>query len=243
MKSNLLNNHVPFFQNYLNQLKLSIELHQPLSSPTPTKTLELYQFWKENWIETFHKDLLVDIAVYSDDFIKQDKILSLSLGQIYQACVFFRTISAENIIHFEESYFKAWDEESIKCIKNKKSPLLICSQLTLAPELRGHTPVKNFKWKDFMSACSIKYFIETGSPYMIATVRNNKGMNDASIRLGAKVLKKSSQLYNVEVDLLIFDRDDIYLNYKNHPYASIIDEMWEHDINHSNIIKFEKKSA
>jgi hypothetical protein len=188
------------------QLHYHILHHRAIGAEHKARQIEAYECWHRVWSETF-RELDGTDNLFSDDFTRQDEIGALYQGNECIGVTGYRWINLEFPYFKDDSYFRAWPREILESIAATTPRVCVGSNLAVAPEWRGAR--HGFRVGDLLLALHVRRFHETNpelAQIMLGTMRNNRGMNALSYRLGATPIVEGAIHHGVEVDLVIFRR-------------------------------------
>lgn len=192
--------------------------------------LSAYEMWKRVWADAFNNELKENITLFSDDFTRQTEFGVLTYDRKAIGLMFFHYVDLRLKIFREDSYFKVWDEQLLLQLAEKQGDrrALICSNFTLSHEWRRNT--LGISFKDLLGGFAVKHLLYSGCPFMVGTMRNNKGMNNLSYRQGAEPLKSGVLHHGVEVDLILYTASKLQ-NFKFPEVHELVEEIWNRSMN------------
>lgn len=185
-----------------------------------------YTLWKNVWKDTF-LELDGDDTLFSNDFTRQDHIGALFEGDKCIMLSFFRNVDLKTSPPKDDSYFKVWSEKNLSELCRDGTNIIVGSNITLAPEVRGSNHI--LPLKDLVLAMSVCYLLHSNAITMTGTTRNNKGVNAAMQRVGGALLESNKILHNVKVDLMAFYKKDI-LKKDSYYLKELSDYLWANHI-------------
>jgi hypothetical protein len=191
-------------RNVVDAERLTYHLLRPQQSgPADIPVLgEAYRCWSEVWTQTFAElDGAKQLA--SDDFTRQDEIGALFHDWECIGMTFFRWVDLANPIFKEDSYFAAWSPSAFAAATSRGTRVCISSHFTIAG---GWRSAKGCSVKYVLGALIIERFLRSDCDAMVGTMRNDRGMNKFTYRLGAHALERNAIHHGVEVDLIGFYR-------------------------------------
>jgi hypothetical protein len=211
-------------ENKVNLNKLSYVVFNARNAlPDNSHTvLAVYNMWKELWSSTL-LELDGSDKLFSDDFTRHQYVGALLHNEEPIGLCLFSEFDLEYPMWKEDSYFKIWPEETILKVSqealNKK--ILVCCYFTIAKAWRKSTSEIDFK--KVLAGLAVKYFINSDCSLMIATTRNNRGMDKVTYNLGAIPLIKDQVLHGVLVDLVLFKNEEC----RKIPNDLYVEKIWK----------------
>lgn len=195
-----------------------------------------FKMWYDTWDSTYRNDFLSNDLLMSDEFTRQDEILSLFyLGECAALC-FFSHVSMKDESARLDSYFSKWPKNAIDGLCSKGSEIIICSQFTVAEKFRklGPLEMENVPWKVILMGMLSKYYMNSGRDAMTGTMRASKNMGNLTYQFGTIPLKEkhiyreaTDRLPVDLVDLVGFYQDNVHNAYYSQPLSKFLDELWE----------------
>jgi hypothetical protein len=189
-----------------------------------------FMCWYETWNEYYHGEHESDVKMNSNEFTRQDNILSLFYKGECFALTFFKEIHWSDPSSALDSYFNIWTPEAIQSLRQHGDNIMICSQFTVAKNFRkGNVDIP---WKNILLGMLIKRFIESDADAMTGTMRVTKNMGKMVINEGATPLALGIPLSgkeheNESVDLVGFFHKEVEAVYAQNPYHQKFDALWE----------------
>lgn len=165
---------------------------------------DCYRLWKKVWGQTFFE---LDGAknIFSDDFSRQDEMISLNYKERSVALIMHRYCDFSKKHYFDDSYFKIWSAQALEKLLIQGERIVIGSQITIDPEFRKtnflEAPVKElivYKSLSHLKAQANSIDAITG------VMRADKGMNNLFYKSSAMCLDAGLEYHNVAVDLMAF---------------------------------------
>lgn len=183
-----------------------------------------YKCWHEVWLSTL-QELDGISKVNSDDFLKQ-KYISAIFNE-NDECVglaLFNELNFDRSASRNDSYFNAWDNESIKTLCKDSPHVLVASYVTVNPKYRGQQ--EGFYVKDIIAELGVLLLKNiSNSSVMSGTMRNNRGMNKVAIKTGATLIKSDVSFHGVLVDLVGFYKKDFISGIQTQSILSL--SLWK----------------
>ncbi|WP_394841285.1 hypothetical protein LZC95_29970 [Pendulispora brunnea] len=164
---------------------------------------EAYACWQRVWRETF-RQLDGTASLFSDDFTRQDEIGALFSGEECIGLTAYRFIDLSEPSARDDSYFKVWPGELLDEVLARALRVCVGSNLTVAEGWRGN--LNGLRVSEVLLELAVRRFQESDADVMLGTMRNNRGMNRVSYRLGARPLRERVVHHGVEVDLVAWGR-------------------------------------
>jgi hypothetical protein len=162
-----------------------------------------YQCWSDVWTQTF-AELDDAKTVPSDDFTRQDEIAALFHEWECIGTAAIRWVDLSSRIHMDDSYFAIWSEEAIEAAIAHGNRICIVSSFVVAIPWRR---ARGGRVRDLLGALLVERFLQSDADTLVATVRNDHGMNSLCYKLGLIPLARNAILHGVPVDLVAFHRE------------------------------------
>lgn len=189
-------------------MHIKIYDHRKRGVPFSTDYKATYFAWKETWEEEYSK-VKKDFQLHSDEFTRQDHILSILEGNQCMALTFFHEVNLLTPWGRDDSYFQPWPNEVIEILREFTPRVLVCSALTVAKAYRGKQ-VLGVPLKVILAAASLHFYKRSSYPLMVGNMRNTRGANTLVYQFGATLL--NTVTCNGEPsDLVVFKRHEIQL--------------------------------
>lgn len=175
-----------------------------------------YESWKQVWQDVESQEMgLPHSYFYSDDFTRQDHIISLFTGTTCIGLAFMREVNLNINCIREDSAFRFWPPEELDQLKQKYSKLIIATSFTITQEFRR----TNIEWKTLFLSLFLDYFGELHHQIMITAARKIKSNEKLCYQLGGMPLRrdvpfktKSGQSIRNEIaDLLYWKKNNFSL--------------------------------
>lgn len=188
---------------------------------------QVYNMWHNVWysahVEEWNNK---EIHMASNDFTRQDEIVSLFYKDECVGCIFFKYVSFDECTTSSDSYFRVWDDLSLKKLTKYGPRVIVCSNFTLAKKFR-QSNIDGICFKDLlMSFCTLN-FLHSNYDSMTGTMRRAKSMHELTYKHGAvKLLENVSYEINGindPADLVAFYRSNCELVF----YENEILDLWE----------------
>jgi hypothetical protein len=177
---------------------------------------EAYQCWSDVWSQTF-EELDNTKNLRSDDFTRQDEIAALFHEWECIGIASLRWIDVKNPIYKDDSYFAVWSNSTIDAAMAHGSRICIVSSFVVAVPWRR---ARGGRVRDLLGALMVERFLQSEADTLVATVRNDHGMNALCYELGFVPLARDVAHHGVPVDLVAFHRETC----ARRPLASVMEE-------------------
>lgn len=192
-----------------------------------------FKAWHETWEKTYQQDFHSTKKLNSDNFTRQDSVLSLFYnGECFAVCIFSHHNMNDDFSLYD-SYFNFWPEDAIKALCSQGLNVIACTQYTVCENFRekNDSRLEKIPWRILITGMIAKYFLDSGKDAMAAMARVNKGINKLSYQNGGIQLAKGLEYEAGEdktlVDLIAFFQDEVSINYGKHPFVKCFNELWE----------------
>ncbi len=168
-----------------------------------------YELWQTNWTKAFQylDKLEANEFVKSDNFTRQEDILSLHVGHQCIATVGFRRLDMRLPAFFDDSYLEIWPRDFIKNVLANKQ-VMIMSGFTIHPEFRFK--IFGIPTMHLFMGYIMLFFKNSHVDYLITTVRNDVGLNKLGYMYGARALSRDIPYNNTKVDLTYYQAQDVH---------------------------------
>ncbi len=186
---------------------------------------ETYRLWRKVWAATF-QELDGNSAVYSDDFCRQSRVGAIFLRDRCVALGLYHFVDFGVATARDDSYFKVWSDEAIAKLVTEGPRILVGSNITVDPEMRGDLGGGIFL-KNLLTGLMTKGFLDSGYDAMAGTMRKNRGMHQSAYQFGASPLQSGVMHHGVEVDLVAFYRRKILAAMSTLPVDLTVERLWE----------------
>lgn len=197
-----------------------------------------YAMWHATWLATLNELDKVE-TLNSDDFTRQQEHLVLFFGDKAVGSASFGVLDIRKPYGYRDSVLKVWPIENLRQIGEDNKTILVCTYMTIDPEFRGIDFIA--KLKVILGGVAICLFRESGFKVMLATMRNNRGMNTLAYQLGAQCVVRDAIAHGVAVDLVKFVSDETVLH-KDKAVENYILDVWNNAISYNSATTY-KKSA
>lgn len=150
-----------------------------------------YRCWRSVWDEVFKSEMHLQKKLFSDEFARQDAIVSLFCEDRCVGLAMIRIVSLETELTFDDSFFRFWTPKGLKELRSicGPSPLALASAFTLAPEFRGRT--EGINWKTLLLALYLEKFLTTSAGIMVTAARKIRANERLCRSLGAQLLDEN----------------------------------------------------
>lgn len=193
-----------------------------------------FKMWHETWQNTYSHDFHSTQKLASDEFTRQDEILTLYYkGECVALCFFSNANMIEEHAKLD-SYFECWPKKAIEGLSAEGNNIIICSQFTVSEKFRkvGVIELDNIPWKIMLMGMLSKYFLESGKDAMTGTMRVSKGVEKLTYQFGAipliEKLEYQAGADTTLVDLVAFFQTNVKEAYYGHFFSNILDEAWSY---------------
>jgi len=147
-----------------------------------------YRCWRRFWGEVFEKEMKINKQLFSDEFSRQDIIVSLICGKSCVGLAMIRLLPLNSELTFDDSFFRFWTSKSLNSISQLcgDSPLALASAFTVHPDSRGRSSEIN--WKSLLLALFLEKFLTTDAGIMVTAARKIRSNEKLCQSLGAQLL-------------------------------------------------------
>lgn len=169
-------------------LRLSIFSGQdPWESPDPDRETT-FRCWSSVWGEVFSKEMGLEKKLFSDDFSRQDAIVSLLFGSRCVGLAMIRMVPLHSELTFQDSFFRFWTPDALRKVSDlaRGNPIALASSFTVHPDFRGKD--QDVNWKALLLALFLEKFKSTGAPVMVTAARKIRSNEKLCQSLGAELL-------------------------------------------------------
>jgi hypothetical protein len=167
-----------------------------------------YRMWDEVWREALQE---LDETTYfpSDDFTRHKEVTILCHESTPVGSVSYTPVDLSMEMWRRDSYFKVWPESLLNDLAQNYPgrKILVGCYFTLAKQWRRDA--HGISAKRLMLALAVQHVVHSKCAIMVGTMRANRSMHTVSYEMGATPLVKGTQHHGVDVDLLIWKRDEI----------------------------------
>jgi hypothetical protein len=180
------------------------------NDPSLTNRYEqAYETFKDTWSSELSSLKGQDIHVPSNDFTRQDYIISLFKGDTCVALDCMREISLSSYVHTQDSWFQPWQKNHFENFINEgHDRAIVNSYFTVHKDYR-RTVEGGLINTAFLSGClSVLYQVELDCPLMLGMMRNNRSMNSLGNMWGGRAID-TIQYNDIPTDLFVFEKDNI----------------------------------
>lgn len=191
-----------------------------------------YRCWRSVWVEVFQDEMKLEQRLYSDDFTRQEIIVSLFFGGSCVGLAMIRLLPVNSERTFDDSFFRLWTPESLKEISRLSgdSPLALASSFTLHPEFRGRSQFIN--WKTLLLALFLEKFLGTEARIMVTAARKKRSNEKLCQSLGARLLERDVSFHreghkiaSETADLLYWPRN-LFLDLGSSELNELKNQIW-----------------
>ncbi len=210
----------------LNLNKFELVLLPGKSPPPPYLEYytKAYDCWREVWKECLIQETTKK-SFYSDDFTRQDEIMSLFYDGQCTGLVFLRWVHMNETPLREDSFFKLWPEEAIAKLCVRGPHVVVNSNFSVHQNFRRNA--MGISWKNLIACLSHKRFLHSGQDAMAGQLRVSKGMPKAGAATGVTLLMPG------QPTVFVGDSVDLIAIYQGSPINKmpilwdIVEETWD----------------
>lgn len=164
-----------------------------------------YDFWLEMWRSTF-AEVNADITLRSDTFLTQREVSAIFLHDQVIALMMYDFRDLRLKAHRDLSYFHQYPPEVLNLLASKGyDQVMTLGQMTVHPDWR-RSKVGPFM-SELLASISIKRFLGSTAPVMLAITRNDRGTQGLGYRFGAVPLAEGHEAYGIPSDAIVIYRD------------------------------------
>lgn len=160
-----------------------------------------YKHWSTIWGQTF-KELDGTTVHFSDEFSRQDEIITLFDGLLCVAMLCHRVCDFNSRVSAEDSYFRSWTPKAIDGLIRHGRRILVGSQISVDPSRRGRE--NGIGLKNLICYLAFHQWNTLQVDGVTGTMRLDRNMSTVMQEAGAEVLEKNVLFHNVPVDLVAF---------------------------------------
>ena len=135
----------------------------------------------------------------SDDFTRKDEITALFHEWECIGTAAIRWVDLSSPICRDDSYFAIWSDATIEAAIAHGPRICIASSFVVATPWRR---ARGGRVRDLLGALVVERFQQSQADTLVATVRNDHGMNALCYKLGLIPLARNAILHGVPVDLV-----------------------------------------
>lgn len=199
-----------------------------------------YICWKEVWQHVYESEMQQNHKFFSDDFQRQEKIISLFAGSRCVGMAFVRSIDLSLLSVREDSCFRYWPQESLENILQLSSNIAIASYFTIHQEFRKMK--LGVCWKTLLLSLFVQNFHESQTDIMVTAARKMKSNEKLCYKLGAKPIASSlpywiedeKQVNEETVDIIYWDKTPLKL--EDPLLMSLKKRIWENKIDATEVL-------
>lgn len=182
--------------------------------------LATYDTYSAVWSKAF-SELDKPGPIFSNDFTRQDYIVSIMDGATCAACSFFREVNISNPVHRQDSWFKEWDNEIFSnLLTDGLSKGLIYSYVTVHPNYRKALR-PDFKALAMVGCLSMLQAQFDGFQLMFGATRNSHKMDEACASWGSLTLKSNVPYMNTQANLIVFTPSSVKIAQEKYPAETV----------------------
>ena len=154
----------------------------------PGVDLELYnktyQFWKSVY-ETVYSESNHPQSLSPDNFVIQDKIVSLASGEEVIGCILFSFHGTKAKVSTEIKYFSELPFKFTSLVPEfSQKNFMLMESLTVHPEWRKSK--SGLPLADYLLGFAMRCFVESGADVLVGTPRNDVKVDKILNRFGGK---------------------------------------------------------
>jgi hypothetical protein len=189
--------------NPLEKLKLFVMSGRSYQGPLREKYQKTYDLWEMVWLQTF-KEIAGTSDLASDNFTRQDEILSLFWEDQCCAMVCHRLVDLSVKAFERDSYFRfwGWSEEAMAKLKAQGPRVALGSQITIHPDFRKMQ--LGGQVKEVIIGLSLRSFQDRNMDAVAGMMRNDKGLDRLFYESGAFPIVKQVTSKNFKLDFVAF---------------------------------------
>lgn len=161
-----------------------------------------YDLWASVWRQTL-AELDRHRRVTSDDFTRQDELLTIWSGAECVASVSMRWMDFRCAYSRDDSYFLIWPDEARLAVVQDGPLVCVPSYLTVAKPWRGAIGAS---LKHVLCGIVTARFLASRADVIVGITRNDKGMDEVCRNNGYVTLMANLTHHNVPVNLVAFFR-------------------------------------
>ena len=194
----LMNSHI--LKNLEKDIKLVISNEKDIKSNIEEEHLKAYYCWKESWSFAFTEEMKLKEKLYSDNFSRQDQIVSLFYQNECVGLACSRYIDLNNPIALDDSFFKAWPDSAIDKVRKMGGVLSTASSFTIGKKFRGKGQI--IRWKHLMIELFVRNFKFSNADLMVAATRKNKSNDILTYISGANPIETDLSYQNIPGEIM-----------------------------------------
>lgn len=184
---------------------------------------ELYKFYVEIWQNTW-RELGVTSAGFRDDFYRFHTKVGLFIDNIPVAFHGYSLFDLNKESDREHSFFtKLGVPVTDQLLERGIRKVSTLEYLAVHPDYRRYS---GFPLSEILIGFSAQYFKGSDRDAIVAVTRNNRKVNETAEKYGSYSIYKDLNLYNVDVDFIVFEVPKIRNN-PNKDIQNIIDNLYQ----------------
>lgn len=196
-----------------------------------------YMSWKKAWLK-YREEQNITSPLHSDGFLIPDEMGVL----FYQSqCVGFCSFTFGDLTHgplSDVSWFSAWDDLSMRKLKNISSRAIICSQFTVDPAFAGKNQV--VRWKEIISLFAYLRFYYSDHDVMAGCLNLTRGMQNSSGKdIGAIMINPSHHFtyggQEIPAQLVAYTKDNFEKFVADKGLKNLCEELWKQHLHCSQL--------
>lgn len=175
-----------------------------------------YRCFRDVWKEVYEQEMKLNRTPFSDDFTRQNFIVTLQTREETVGLAFIRTVDLGLSLYAEDSFFRFWTQEGLAMTRKLSGdrPTALASYFTVARRFRNNA--YGVCWKSLLLALFLEKFRELGPQIMITAARKRKHNEKLCYQLGAFPIELNvpftidGKMIDQEIgDLIYWHRDNI----------------------------------
>lgn len=184
-----------------------------------------FEFWLKTWRDSY-KFFGWTESVYSDQWTRQDSVLTLFHGSEPIGSIFFKEHDLSRPFAHADTYFRMWPEEVMRELARAPDAgtTLVSSWFTLHPEWRKAR--QGIDAKFLLGGVGLQKFFSSPQQTLLGTMVTMSGMHTLTYELGAKTLVPALKEKNLEVDLVRWKKSELS-NYQYPRLGEEIAQIWD----------------
>jgi hypothetical protein len=202
--------------------------HVLLKARGPGRGTELdyekaYAFWLEMWRSTF-AEVDPSISLTSDTFVNQRELSAVFLRDQVIGLMMYDFRDLRSRAHRDLGYFQHFPRDVVDQLgRYGQGQVMMMGQLTVHPDWRRSKvgPIMS----DLLVGLSVKRFLSSAAPVMVAFTRNDRGTQHLGYRFGAVPLREGHEAYGIRSDVIAFYRDRM-VDSSLPGLAELTDRLW-----------------
>lgn len=184
-----------------------------------------FEFWLKTWKDSYKFFGWTD-SVYSDQWTRQDSILTLFHASEPIGSIFFKEHDLTRPFVKADTYFRMWPEVTLSelAAAPDAARTLVSSWFTLHPDWRKARQGVDAKF--ILGGVGLQKFFAAQNQTLLGTMVTMSGMHTLTYELGARTLVPALKEKNLEVDLVRWRKSELQ-NYQYPRLGEEITQIWE----------------